>query len=144
MTAYSHIHCIVFVPAVPADSLSMVVEHPQTEPAIGQQLHLQCCARHSSPGISSAPTVQWFKDGQLLTRRTHHMMSYLRERGTCLTIEFGRVTARDEGEYTCRGSLRSPSMQELLVKEESFELTLLQQSTTTGEQQIAANFIASL
>lgn len=64
------------------------------------------------------------------------MTSYLEERGKCLTIEFERLQARDEGEYNCRASLQSPRMEELLVKEESLELSLVQQSTTTatGEQ----------
>lgn len=116
------------VHAVPDDILSMRIKYPQTEPTAHQPLHLQCCASHTSQGISSQPALQWYKDGRLLTGTK---TSSVGERERCLTIEFTSLQDRDEGEYTCRATLQSSRMEELLVKEESFELSLEWLFTTT-------------
>lgn len=117
----------------------MRVEYPLTEPAIGQPLRLQCCAHHSSLEVSSQPTLTWYKDGRILTASERHTRSHVEGGETCLTLKFERLEADDEGDYTCRASLRSSGMEELLVKEaEVYALNPVQPTTmvTTTESKI--------
>ena len=117
-------------PTVPDGTLSLSIEDPQTEPALNWPFLLQCCASHSNQDIPTQPLLQWYKDGHLLT---DNMMSTLGERQSCLSIGFTDLQDDQMGEYTCRASLQSSRMEEMLVKEESFELSVEQETETTTD-----------
>lgn len=52
------------------------------------------------------------------------MVEYVEEERRCLSIVFSHLEAGDEGTYVCRASLQSTRRKEMLVKRESFQLTL--------------------
>lgn len=109
---------------VPASELNVSIE--SNTPVIGKPLNMRCCVSHAIQDFPLLPTVQWLKNGQLLTQNSTNYNTSLQgfEEGQkiCSCMKFQNLTTFEGGNYVCRGSLQTASMDTILMKEENFTL----------------------
>lgn len=109
---------------VPGESLSVRLDAPDNSPVIGQPLGVKCCTNLSvAVDITSPPTLQWYKDGQALTKELYNLWTTSEEEERCLTLSFTALRHQHLGEYVCRAKLQSLQMVDILVREEVLLLT---------------------
>ena len=104
---------------VPTNAISIEIEEVGINVTSGQGLErfsLRCCATKEVGGLSSDPTVTWYgPNGRISGGSFDAVVADAEVYGekTCVTLQFMPSGVQ---EYSCEAALRSPAMQEPLMK----------------------------
>ena len=104
---------------MPTDTLEVHIHRGPTPDSTPGKLSLKCVASHCNTSQSTLqPVLQWYKDGEPLDQG----YSSRSEDKICLFLEFASLKYHDNGEYTCQGRLVSPSMKDILIKQDTIAI----------------------
>ena len=104
----------VYALAVPSSVIHPTITMA-TAPQVGENYTLTCTVpTKESSGLTNAPKAQWFYNKMLATDETEGQS----------TLTFSPLKTSHAGSYRCEGSVTSPALEQPLVTNSTWELTV--------------------
>ena len=104
--------------AVPPNAISTTITFTELQPAVGTMYTLTCVVTINVMGLSQAPNVHWFHNG--------NEVSVVEDNVTTSTkvIRFSHLNTSHSGNYICSGNISSPASPHSVIVNQTRNITL--------------------
>ena len=98
--------------------ISTTIASTDLQPAVGNMYNLTCVVTMNVMGLSQAPNVHWFHNG--------NEVSVVEDTVTTSTkvVTFSPLNTSDAGNYTCSGNISSPAPPHSVIVNQTRSITL--------------------
>ena len=106
--------------AVPMSAISTTITSTELQPAVGNMYTLTCVVTINVMGLSQAPNVHWFHNGNevIIVEDTVTVTTSTK------VFRFSLLNTSDAGNYICSGNISSPAPPRSVIVNQTRNITL--------------------